>query len=162
MFFANEYKNYFIVVILTKLIIRVKIYNSQHSISIYMKKPNLFTFILISFNIFFLSACASITTGNSQSLSVETEPLGAQCKLTNDKGTWYVTNTPGTVNVTRAWGDLSVICKKEEKTGSIIVKSKAKAMNAGNLLFGGVIGLAVDAHTGSGYDYPSLIHVPLK
>lgn len=43
--------------------------------------------------------CASIVSGQNQSLSVETvqagKPLsGASCKLDNDKGSWSV-NTPG-------------------------------------------------------------------
>jgi hypothetical protein len=32
-------------------------------------------------------------------------------------------------------------------------------MAAGNLIFGGVIGAAVDAGTGAAFDYPSLIQV---
>jgi hypothetical protein len=71
-----------------------------------------------------LSSCATMTTGTNQSLSVTTEPeKGAVCELTNDKGAWYVSNTPGTVTVNRAYGDLTVICKKGEKSGTIKVKS---------------------------------------
>jgi len=45
------------------------------------------------------TGCASIVSGQNQSLSVETlqagKPLsGASCKLDNDKGSWSV-NTPG-------------------------------------------------------------------
>jgi len=32
-------------------------------------------------------------------------------------------------------------------------------MAAGNLIFGGVIGAAIDAGTGAAYDYPSLIQL---
>jgi hypothetical protein len=110
-----------------------------------------------------LSSCASITTGSNQSLSVNTEPDNqASCTLTNDKGSWYINNTPGTVTVNRAFGDMTVICKKDQKTGIVKVKSSCNATNAGNILFGGFIGLAVDAGTGAGYNYPGIIHVPLK
>ena len=109
------------------------------------------------------SSCATITNGVNQSLSVDTEPdVGAMCQLTNDKGKWYVNDTPGSVMVNRSWSDLTVTCKKGEKTGIVSVKSKSKATNAGNILLGGIAGLALDAHTGAGYDYPSVIHVPLK
>jgi hypothetical protein len=113
-----------------------------------------------------LSACASIVTGENQSLSVETmdqaKPvIGASCKLVNDKGTWFVT-TPGTVTVHRAYGDLNVRCDKENLLpGIAVVKSSTKGMAFGNILLGGIIGGAIDAGTGAAYDYPSLITVEM-
>ena len=110
-----------------------------------------------------LSSCASITTGSNQSLSVNTEPDNeASCTLTNDKGSWYINHTPGTVTVNRAFGDMTVICKKDQKSGVVKVKSSCNMTNAGNIIFGGFVGLAVDAGTGAGYNYPSIIHVPLR
>jgi hypothetical protein len=35
-------------------------------------------------------------------------------------------------------------------------------MMFGNILAGGIIGGAIDAGTGAGYDYPTTITVPLK
>jgi hypothetical protein len=112
-----------------------------------------------------LSGCASIVSGTNQVLSVETlqkagAPVaGATCKLENDKGVYYVT-TPGTVTVHRAYGDLNVKCQKAEMVDGIaVIKSSTKAMMAGNLLFGGVIGAGVDAASGAAYDYPNLLQV---
>ena len=108
--------------------------------------------------------CASIVNGQNQSVSVETihksSPLsGAMCKLTNNKGTWFVT-TPGSTTVQRSFEDLSVKCEKESiEPGLISVKSSTKAMVAGNIIFGGIIGIGVDAATGAAYDYPTLITV---
>ncbi len=54
------------------------------------------------------SGCASIVTGHNQSVSVETRSkqseaiASANCKLTNDKGTWFVTS-PGSVSVRRSY-----------------------------------------------------------
>ena len=108
-------------------------------------------------------SCASLTTGTNQPLSVTTEPeAGANCKLQNDKGTYYINNTPGTVTVSKSFGDMTVFCKKDEKSGVTKVKSSAKAMTFGNILVGGVIGAAVDVGTGAGYDYPSVIHCPVN
>ncbi len=104
-----------------------------------------------------------MTTGTNQSLSVNTEPdNGASCTLTNDKGSWYINQTPGTVTVHRAWNDMTVICQKDQKKGMTVVKSSSNGMNAGNIIFGGLIGGAVDASTGAGYNYPNVIHVSLK
>jgi hypothetical protein len=111
-----------------------------------------------------LTGCASIVSGTTQIVSVETlqpagKVAGASCKLENDKGVWYVT-TPGTVSVHRAYGDMMVKCEKEGvAAGVATVKSSTKAMMAGNILFGGPIGVGVDAASGAAYDYPTLFQV---
>lgn len=119
--------------------------------------------ILALISLLTLSACASITTGQNQPVSVTTTPTsGASCKLVNDKGTWYVPSTPGSVTVKRAHGDLSVTCEKENNNGVSVVKSKTKGMAFGNIIAGGIIGGAIDAGTGAAYDYPSEIAVKLE
>ena len=111
------------------------------------------------------TGCASIVTGQNQALSVETKAstgdalAGANCKLMNDKGTWFVV-TPGSITVNRSYNDLNVTCEKGgHEPGVATAKSSTKAMAAGNIIFGGVIGAAVDAGTGAAFDYPSLIQV---
>lgn len=111
-----------------------------------------------------LAGCASVTTGQNQTLSVETPGSPeATCELSNDKGKWFVASTPGSVTVNRAYGDLSVHCKSKcgKKSGNILVKSSTKGMAFGNLIMGGIVGAAVDVGTGSAYDYPNMITVPL-
>jgi hypothetical protein len=111
-----------------------------------------------------LTGCASIVSGTSQVVSVETlhagtNLAGASCKLENDKGVYYVT-TPGTVTVHRAYGDMNVKCEKAGfDPGMATVKSSTKAMMAGNIVFGGFIGAGVDAASGAAYDYPALFQV---
>jgi len=111
-----------------------------------------------------LTGCASIVSGTSQVVSVETlhasGPVsGAVCKLENDKGVYYVT-TPGTVTVHRAYGDMNVKCEKTGfDPGLASVKSSTKGMMAGNILFGGFVGAGVDAASGAAYDYPALFQV---
>jgi hypothetical protein len=112
-----------------------------------------------------LAGCASIVSGTSQPLSVEARsPDGAavaaaSCTLTNDKGKWFV-STPGSVTVHRSFEDLVVACTKEKFAGEPTpVKSSTKGMTAGNILFGGLIGVGIDMSTGSAYDYPNLITV---
>lgn len=87
---------------------------------------------------------------------------GASCKLQNDKGVYYVV-TPGTVNVHRAYGDLSVTCEKAGlPNGLATIKSMTKGMMAGNILFGGFIGAGVDAASGAAYDYPVLLQIMMS
>jgi hypothetical protein len=111
-----------------------------------------------------LFGCASIVSGQNQSVSINAmsdsgQVVGAQCTLTNNKGTWYVM-TPGTTTVHRSYGDLGVRCeKKSESSGVATVKSHTKGMAFGNILFGGIIGAGVDMKTGAAYDYPTLITV---
>lgn len=113
-----------------------------------------------------MTGCASIVDGSSQVISVETRKdadsvAGASCTLTSNKGTWFVT-TPGTVTVHRGYDDLNVKCTKPDfLPGIATVKSSTKGMAFGNLLFGGIIGAAIDTGTGAAYDYPTLITVQM-
>lgn len=110
-----------------------------------------------------LTGCSTIVSGTHQTVSVDTVPVeGADCTLTNNKGVWKV-KTPGTVIVHRSYDDMVVDClKKYHDRSHIVVKSKTKGMVFGNLLFGGLIGGAVDAGNGAAYDYPSQIVVPMS
>ena len=111
------------------------------------------------------TGCASIVSGQNQSVSVETRSkqgeavMSANCKLSNNKGTWFVTS-PGSVTVRRSYEDLLINCEKEnQEPGLASVKSSTKAMAFGNIIFGGVIGAGVDVASGAAYDYPTMITV---
>ena len=111
-----------------------------------------------------LTGCASITSGKIQPLSVQTrcdskEVIGAACSLTNNKGQWFV-QTPGSVAINKAYGDLIVECKKDGMTpAGGTFQSSSNAGVWGNIIAGGVIGYAVDAGTGAGFDYPTQMTV---
>ena len=99
----------------------------------------------------------SVTTG---------DVTGAMCTLANSKGSYYVT-TPGSVMVRNACDQLSISCTKEgyvpANPAAGTVQDKAKSMAWGNLVFGGIIGLAVDRTTGAGCQYPQQnIYYPMK
>lgn len=110
--------------------------------------------------------CASITGSRNQPISVTTthegKPIaGAYCTLVNDKGTFYV-NTPGTVTVLKAYGDMSATCKKEEShVGVSVFQSANEGAVWGNILAGGLIGYAVDASTGAGFSYPPTLNIEM-
>lgn len=113
------------------------------------------------------TGCASIVSGTNQSVSVETRSAdgasvsGANCKLNNNKGTWFVTS-PGSTTVNRSFEALEVKCEKQGlEPGMASVKSSTKAMAFGNVLFGGPIGAGVDMASGAAYDYPNLIAITM-
>lgn len=111
-----------------------------------------------------LSGCASIVDGTSQNVSVETPPVsGAICSLKNNKGKWFIGNTPGTVVVHRSNEALLVKCEKVGYQKAIkSFQSTTKAMIAGNIVFGGLIGGGVDAADGAAFRYPGDMQVPMK
>ena len=109
--------------------------------------------------------CATITSTETQPLSLTTEAAdGAQlekasCTLRNDKGSWTV-QSPGFVPVHRSAEDLLVECRKEGYADGVLrAVSRAAAGMFGNIIFGGVIGAAIDHSKGTGYNYPSRLPV---
>lgn len=125
-----------------------------------MKKSALFIAVLTTI----LPGCASITNSKLQPVSVNTVYEGdlienAKCTLLNNKGNWYVT-TPGSVTIQKSYGDMTVTCKKKGlPTGTMAVASRSNGGAWGNVLAGGIIGYAVDASSGAGFDYPTNINV---
>ncbi len=113
-----------------------------------------------------LSACASITGSKNQAISVQTHIKGdnvegAKCVLLNDKGSWFVT-TPGSIMVQKSAEDLAITCNKQGmNTGIAYFRSKSNGGIWGNILAGGVIGYAIDASNGAGFDYPPLLTVEM-
>ncbi len=130
-----------------------------------MKLPVLFT-LLISACL--LSGCASITGSSGQNLAVEARtPSGelitdAKCKLSNDKGTWFV-NSPDTVTVQKSGADLHVVCQKDGfEPGSVKSVSRANAGMWGNVILGGGVGAIIDHSKGTAYNYPNSIQVKME
>jgi hypothetical protein len=115
------------------------------------------------------TGCATITDGTHQDVSVKTrkdsvDVAGANCVLTNSKGTWQVT-TPGKVTVHRAKDDLSVKCTMDGAVDAVatVKSSTRKGAVAGNAVMFGLVGMiaaeGVDKSTGGAYVYPDDITV---
>ena len=109
--------------------------------------------------------CASITHETSHPMRVETftqegrSVLGAECTLTNDYPA-ATGKSGGGVSVHRSSKDLDIVCTSQEHgvaTGRAI--SRANAGMAGNLLFGGGIGVIIDHNKGTAYTYPTWIRL---
>ena len=110
-----------------------------------------------------MSGCATLTKGNSQSITIDTKPAGAECTLSRGGTTISIVNpTPGTVNVDKAMADISVICKKADYHDGVgTLSSKFQGMTFGNILFGGLVGLAIDAGSGAINRYDPMLSLLL-
>lgn len=95
------------------------------------------------------TACATITQGTSQNISVVTEPPGASCELRRNGAVVGLVNpTPGTLRVGKSTRALDVSCTREgHQPAQQAVQSSISPVIAGNILVGGVVGLVVDAST---------------
>ena len=109
-----------------------------------------------------LSACASIIKGSTAAINVTSPPItGANCVLSSGQGSWQVT-TPASVTVERSKEDIQVRCTKEGyQDATAIIPSNFEGWTVGNLVFGGIIGVGVDAATGAMNDYPNAFQVPM-
>lgn len=110
-----------------------------------------------------LSGCATLTTSSSQNVTVTTEPPGAACSFKRDGQVIGVVNpTPGSLSVSKSHTAIDVSCAKEgflDATGA--VGSRFQAMTFGNILFGGIIGIVVDAASGATAKYDPTITIRL-
>ena len=112
--------------------------------------------------LFIFGGCASIIGDSTQPVSVDTPNCrAASCRLVNSEGTYFIKSTPGTVTVSKSFGDLTATCDKGGKTSTSIHKSKANVATFGNILLGGIPGALIDGGSGKGYDYPNYIINPL-
>lgn len=109
------------------------------------------------------SGCATLTKGTSQAITVNTDPTGATCTLSRDAKTVAIVNpTPGSVPVDKAYGNIVVDCKRpgyQDAAGKLA--AEFQPMTFGNILFGGIIGLAVDAVSGALGQYPEAVTITM-
>lgn len=114
-----------------------------------------------------LTGCASIVGSRYQTVAINTETNDvavkkAQCELTNNKGAWNV-EAPGSVVLHKSTKPLYINCESDGvKSPEVQVDSKFSPLFFGNILFGGIIGLVVDAVDGAGFKYPKVIDIDMK
>jgi hypothetical protein len=109
------------------------------------------------------TGCATLTKGSSQTITVATDPPGATCTISREGKTVAVVNpTPGSIPVEKSSKDLSIVCDKSDYQPSAgALASSFEAMTFGNILLGGLIGVAIDAGSGAMNEYPTLITLTL-
>jgi hypothetical protein len=111
-----------------------------------------------------VSGCATLTKGTQQTVTIATDPNGAACNMTRDGKPLAVVNpTPGSIPIEKASGAISILCRKPEyKDAAGTLASEFQAMTFGNILFGGLIGIVVDAASGAMHQYPMMITITLE
>jgi len=113
--------------------------------------------------IFFLGGCASFLSDSSQPMTIDTPGCpGAECNLSNSKGSYVIGETPETISIRKSYGDLTVTCSKGDNIETRIYESSAVGAMYGNILLGGIIGGLIDAGTGKGFEYEDRLVHPLR
>ena len=110
-----------------------------------------------------LSGCASLLEEDTQEVNVRfmcaEKHLVATCDLKNDKGRWRL-STPGKASVINDTSLLEISCKAPFIPSFTVSVMPMPSMGMlGNLLFGGVVGAAVDVYNNSGMKYPENIDI---
>ena len=95
-----------------------------------------------------LSGCATVTGGAPDHLAVRTN-VDSTCTIRDSAGTRRF-KAPGTVAAKPKHTPAVVSCQAPGyEPASVTVSRKTRAATAGNILIGGIIGLAIDAGTGN-------------
>ena len=112
-----------------------------------------------------LSGCATITTGTTQSILVDTfNAHGANCKGVDSKGReYYWPNTPSSTTVQKGDAPMVLTCQKPgfKKTVHIVDETFAGA-TLGNIILGGGVGILVDSVSGAAQKYPNVVKFPME
>jgi hypothetical protein len=117
-----------------------------------------------------LSGCASIFSGSTQSVTVNSEPAGAAVTVLNGAGNQvHSGTTPATFQLTRGKGyfrseNYTISLQKDGFAAKEInVTGNINGWYFGNILIGGLIGmLAVDPLTGAMYSFPDNVSAQLE
>ncbi len=110
--------------------------------------------------IFLLSSCASIIHGTRQNVSVNSIPSGAKVIV---KGV-EMAKTPAVIELKRNVKDIVLRFEKDGyEPVEVALNRKVDGWVAGNIIFGGLIGLAIDFIDGAAYNLsPSEVNATLK
>ncbi|MBF0269945.1 MAG: hypothetical protein HQL44_15275 [Alphaproteobacteria bacterium] len=109
-----------------------------------------------------LPGCASIVSDNNSGTYIETDPEKARCELHGQDFT-RVVETPNSVMLPSSAAPVTIACKANGyKNTTAVLDTKLDGWIFGNLLFGGIIGVAVDAARGAGQKFPPRFSLVLE
>ena len=92
-----------------------------------------------------LNGCASIVSGGADTIPVNSYPQEAFCNISGQN-----VRTPSQVALNHTCNDVTVTCHKDgyyDSSGQIV--SSTNPWVFGNILFGGIVGLLIDAASGN-------------
>ena len=95
-----------------------------------------------------LTACASIMHGTQQDIGISSNPTGAQVTIDNREGA----TTPYIAKLSRKNNHIVKIAMDGYAPAELTLTKSVSGWAWGNIVFGGVIGLAVDAISGGLYN----------
>lgn len=107
--------------------------------------------------------CASIVSGTTQDVTLDTNPHGAACELKRE-GVMIakVAETPQKIEVDKTKHDIHVTCHKEGyEEATAVLESGVESATFGNIILGGGIGWAIDSAAGADNKYPEYLTLPL-
>lgn len=111
------------------------------------------------------TGCASVMNDSMHPVKVETKTqtgqlvTGAECKMTNDYGTFTV-KSGDTTQVRRSSKDLDIVCRDPQNPdANARAISRANSGMWGNIIIGGGIGAIIDHNKGTAYTYPTWIQL---
>lgn len=108
------------------------------------------------------AACASIVSDDDTTTYIATEPENARCELQGDSFN-RVVNTPASISLPADAAPITVVCEAEGfRQTSLDMDTSADGWIMGNIIFGGLIGVAIDAARGAGQKYPAELTVILE
>lgn len=102
---------------------------------------------IVLFAIVFLNSCATIINGTSQQVNITSTPIEAKVIIDGEE----LGKTPFIADLKRKDNHIVKIELEGYKTEVITLNGKTSGWFFGNCLFGGVIGMAIDAVTGGMY-----------
>jgi len=115
--------------------------------------------VIILITLLMFNACATIVSDSSYPLSINSNPPMANIDVTNTKGVKvFQGQTPATVKLDASDGYLSAaeynikITKPGYQDYSERIEAEIDPWYAGNLIFGGIIGIIVDPLTGAMFE----------
>lgn len=111
------------------------------------------------------TGCASVMNDSMHPVKVETKTqtgqlvTGADCKMTNDYGTFSV-KSGDTTQVRRSSKDLDIVCRDPQNPdANARAISRANSGMWGNIIIGGGIGAIIDHNKGTAYTYPTWVQL---
>ena len=111
-----------------------------------------------------VAACSTITRGTTQAVAVQTPGVEkADCELRSEGIGTRTVVSPASVVLDKSMHSVQVICRKKCFTdGQGVIASHTEEMTAGNILVGGVVGLAVDASSGAMNKYEPQVQIVMN
>ncbi len=107
------------------------------------------------------AGCSTIVKGTDQQVSVNTPGVnGAMCQLQSPAVGTRTVQTPANIVLPKSKHNVAVSCQAQcYAKGVGTLASHTEMMTAGNVLFGGIIGLGVDAASGAMNKYDPGVEV---